>query len=94
MPSPLNPRRGQLTASELAARAGHPQPKYQPIVVDTRPSTRPGWLDVEISLAPGTNVTYRVPEAGYGPRSIATILETAPHVFSPLGLTADPFAPE
>lgn len=94
MPEPLRPSKGQLTIRQLQGRAGNPQPRYTPIIVSTLPASKPGWLDVTVSLEPGRNVVYRVPESRHDPRTIWAILETAPALYSPVGLTADLYAPE
>lgn len=91
---PIESNKGQLSVSQFRARAGNPTPKYDPIVSSAVPSRREGWMDVTVSLAPGTNVVYRIPTSKYDPHTIRSILDTAPALYQPVGVTVDLFASE
>lgn len=94
MTRPDNLPRGALTLQQLAQRAGSPQPRYAPLLVDARPSARPGYLDVTVSLSPGERVTVSVTERHYDPGTIAAIIQSAPALYTPAGLKSDLYQSE
>ncbi len=94
MTRPLNLPRGALTHQELAQRAGSPEPRYAPLIVKVEPSSRPGWLNVTVSLSPGECVIASVPARHYDPGTIAAIIQSAPALYMPSGLKSDLYTTE
>lgn len=89
-PEPTRPATA-LTLAELLARAGVVDPLCQPLVVDSRPSARPGWRNVTISLQPGSRIEITVREGIEGTAAMDGILATLPAVYAPAGLRTDPY---
>lgn len=61
-------------------------------MVGRRESSRPGWVDVEISLRPGETVWQTIRDTQDNPEGLARLLDLVSATYNPAGGRLDLFA--